>query len=132
MFKYFNQFMDADRNGLDVLILDEAHRIRETSVDRYTRAALRTGRPQIDELIAAARVPVFLLDEHQIVRPGELGTVVDIERHAATMNLPVHRIDLDGQFRCGGSEGTSTGCYGYWACRRRNLSPWSRIPRFLW
>ncbi len=36
------QFMDADRNGLDVLILDEAHRIRETSVDRYTRAALRT------------------------------------------------------------------------------------------
>ena len=26
MFKYFNQFMDAERNGLDVLILDEAHR----------------------------------------------------------------------------------------------------------
>jgi hypothetical protein len=117
MFKYFNQFMDADRNGLDVLILDEAHRIRETSVDRYTRAALRTGRPQIDELIAAARVPVFLLDEHQIVRPGELGTVVDIERHAATMNLPVHRIDLDGQFRCGGSEE-----YVDWVLRLLGLS----------
>ena len=27
LFKYFNQFMDAERNGLDVLILDEAHRI---------------------------------------------------------------------------------------------------------
>src|SRR5574340_393960 len=62
MFKYFNQFMTAERNGLDVLILDEAHRIRETSVDRYTRAELRTDRPQVDELIAAARVPVFLLD----------------------------------------------------------------------
>ncbi|MGH8939276.1 MAG: DNA/RNA helicase domain-containing protein, partial [Actinomycetes bacterium] len=85
MFKYFNQFMDAEQNGLDVLILDEAHRIRETSVDRYTRAALRTGRPQLDELIAAARVPVFLLDEHQVVRPGELGTVADIERYAATL-----------------------------------------------
>ena len=117
MFKYFNQFMDAERNGLDVLILDEAHRIRETSVDRYTRAALRTGRPQIDELIAAARVPVFLLDEHQIVRPGELGTVADIERHAATMNLPVHRIDLDGQFRCGGSEE-----YVDWVLRLLGLS----------
>lgn len=104
MFKYFNQFMDAERNGLDVLVLDEAHRIRETSVDRYTRAALRTGRPQIDELISAARVPVFLLDEHQVVRPGELGTVADIERHAATLGLPVHRVELDGQFRCGGSE----------------------------
>jgi len=42
MFKYFNQFMAAERNGLDVLILDEAHRIRATSVDRYTKAALRT------------------------------------------------------------------------------------------
>jgi hypothetical protein len=104
MFKYFNQFMDADRNGLDVLILDEAHRIRETSVDRYTRAALRTGRPQIDELIAAARVPVFLLDEHQVVRPGELGTVEDIEQYAGKLGHSVHRIDLDGQFRCGGSE----------------------------
>ena len=36
MFKYFNQFMSADPNGLDVLIMDEAHRIRETSADRYT------------------------------------------------------------------------------------------------
>ncbi len=59
MFKYLNQFITAERNGLDVLVLDEAHRIRETSVDRYTRAELRTDRPQIDELIAAARVPVF-------------------------------------------------------------------------
>ena len=32
--KYFNQFMEAEKNGLDVLICDEAHRIRETSVDR--------------------------------------------------------------------------------------------------
>jgi hypothetical protein len=104
MFKYFNQFMDAEPNGFDVLILDEAHRIRETSVDRYTPAALRSGRPQVDELIAASRVPVFLLDQHQVVRPGELGTVADIERYAATMGLPVHLIPLEGQFRCGGSE----------------------------
>ncbi|TWD73143.1 hypothetical protein FB561_7028 [Kribbella amoyensis] len=104
MFKYFNQFMDAEPNDLDVLILDEAHRIRETSVDRYTKAEFRTGRPQIDELIAAARVPVFLLDEHQVVKPGELGTAADIERYAAALGLDVHRIDLDAQFRCGGSE----------------------------
>jgi hypothetical protein len=104
MFKYFNQFIDAERNALDVLLLDEAHRIRETSVDRYTPAAFRTERPQIDELISAARVPVFLLDEHQVVRPGERGTVADIELYAATLGLPLHRIDLDAQFRCGGSE----------------------------
>mgnify|MGYP001563711501 CR=1 FL=1 len=32
--------------------------------------------------MAAARVPVFLLDEHQVVRPGELGTSEDIEKMA--------------------------------------------------
>ena len=94
MFKYFNQFMTADPNGLDVLIMDEAHRIRKASVDRYTRTALRTDRPQIDELIAAARVPVFLLDEHQVVRPGEMGTLRQIEQHARHLGLELNHIDL--------------------------------------
>ena len=69
MFKYFNNFVDARPNGLDVLICDEAHRIRQVSANRYTPARNRTGRLQVDELLDAARVPVFLLDEHQVVRP---------------------------------------------------------------
>ncbi len=105
LFKYFNDFMAADRNGLDVLVLDEAHRIRETSVSRWTKKEHRgAARPQLDELIAAARVPVFLLDEHQVVRPGEFGTVHEIEAYAHSLGLEVHRVDLDGQFRCGGSD----------------------------
>jgi hypothetical protein len=103
MFKYFNTFTDARRNGLDVLICDEAHRIREVSANRYTPAAKRTGRPQVDELLDAARVPVFLLDEHQVVRPGEIGTVTEIESHAAARGLDVRHVRLDAQFRCGGS-----------------------------
>jgi len=103
MFKYFNQFMDAERNGLDVLILDEAHRIRGTSVNRYTRAEFRTDRPQLDELIAAARVPVFLLDDHQVVRPGERGSVHDIATYARSLGLDVHEVILGEQYRCGGS-----------------------------
>jgi hypothetical protein len=118
MFKYFNSFMDAERNGLDVLILDEAHRIRETSANRYTKASSRTGRPQLDELIAAARVPVFLLDENQVVRPGELGTVDEIESFAARLGLKIHRISLDDQFRCGGSES-----YLRWVQRLLGLIP---------
>jgi hypothetical protein len=104
LFKYFNQFMTAERNGLDVLILDEAHRIRETSVDRYTKAELRTGRKQVDELITAARVPVFLLDENQIVRPGELGSVAQIKAACAGLGIDTHVVELGSQFRCGGSE----------------------------
>ena len=104
LFKYFNSFMDADRNGLEVLIADEAHRIRETSANRWTSARFRGDRPQVDELIAAARVPVFLLDEHQVVRPGEMGTVADIEAHATAAGLTIHKISLNAHFRCGGSE----------------------------
>ena len=103
MFKYFNQFMDAEKNGLDVLILDEAHRIRETSVNRYTRAQYRTGRAQIDELMSAARVPVFLLDQNQVVRPGEMGAIDSIRSFAEAQDLRVHYVELPEQFRCGGS-----------------------------
>ncbi|XVQ08554.1 DNA/RNA helicase domain-containing protein [Spirillospora sp. CA-255316] len=103
MFKYFNNFMDAGKNDLDVLICDEAHRIREVSANRFTPARLRTGRPQVEELLDAARVPVFLLDEHQVVRPGEMGTLDRIREHAEARGLTVHTVSLDEQFRCGGS-----------------------------
>lgn len=130
LFKYFNSFMDAERNGLDVLILDEAHRIRATSEHRYTPAAQRTGRPQVDELLATARVPVFLLDQDQVVRPGEMGTVQDIAAHATALGLQVHQIALDAQFRCGGSE-----AYVLWVQRLLGLSadgpvPWDTDERF--
>ena len=55
-FQYFNSFMSAAPNEIECLILDEAHRIRETSANRFTRATLRTDRPQVDELLSAARV----------------------------------------------------------------------------
>ena len=103
-FQYFNSFMEAAPNELDCLILDEAHRIRETSVNRWTKPALRTGRPQIEELLAASRTPVFLLDQDQVVRPGELGTVADIEAAGRAQGMDVVHVDLDAQFRCGGSQ----------------------------
>lgn len=130
LFKYFNSFMEADRNGLEVLIADEAHRIRETSANRWTSARLRSDRPQVDELIAAARVPVFLLDQNQVVRPGEMGTVEDIEAHARHAGLAVQKISLDAHFRCGGSEE-----YLWWVERLLGLSPggpmdWTGDPAF--
>ncbi|MEV4225357.1 DUF2075 domain-containing protein [Nonomuraea sp. NPDC049725] len=130
MFKYFNNFMTAKSNELDVLICDEAHRIRETSENRFTKSAQRTGRPQLDELIAAARVPVFLLDEHQVVRPGEMGRVADITAYAESLGLAVHQVDLDAQFRCGGSRK-----YEEWVLRLLGLDggapePWTGDDHF--
>ncbi|MGC4997210.1 DNA/RNA helicase domain-containing protein [Streptomyces sp. DT195] len=104
LFKYFNSFMATGKNTLDVLICDEAHRVRETSANRYTPAAQRSGKRQIDELIDVARVPVFLLDEHQVVRPGEMGTVAEIRAAAAAKGLGCRVVPLESQFRCGGSD----------------------------
>ncbi|MFC4035533.1 DNA/RNA helicase domain-containing protein [Streptomyces polygonati] len=117
LFKYFNSFMTAEPNDLDVLICDEAHRMRETSANRYTPAANRTGRAQVDELIDAARVPVFLLDQHQVVRPGEMGTVDEIRDAAAAKGLACQVVELDGQFRCGGSD-----AYVHWVERLLGLA----------
>jgi len=118
LFKYFNSFVDAQQNDIEALICDEAHRIRQTSVSRFTAAAQRTGRLQVDELIGAARVPVFLLDEHQVVKPGEIGTVEAIKSHASSLGLRVHHIPLDDQFRCGGSRKYET-----WVLRLLGLEP---------
>lgn len=118
LFKYFNSFMTAEKNTLDVLICDEAHRIRETSANRYTPAAHRTGRRQIEELIDVAHVPVFLLDEHQVVRPGEMGTVEEIKAAAAAKGLDCHVVPLESQFRCGGSD-----AYLRWVVRLLGLEP---------
>lgn len=123
MFKYYNQFIDAEKNGIDVLINDEAHRVKETSTNRYTPARMRTGRPQVEELIDAARVPVFLLDEHQVVRPSERGSVQDIVGAAERMGCEVLRVDLNDQFRCGGSR-----VYEDWVLRLLDLQGGGAVP----
>jgi DUF2075 family protein len=118
MFKYFNSFMSAGKNDLDVLISDEAHRIRSTSNNRFTAATRRSDRRQVDELLDAARVPVFLLDDHQVVRPGETGRRDLIVAAARESGLDVETVDLRGQFRSGGSRG-----YEEWVLRLLGLAP---------
>ncbi|NUT46925.1 MAG: DUF2075 domain-containing protein [Saccharothrix sp.] len=128
MFKYFNNFIDADPRGLDVLICDEAHRVRETSVNRYTKAEVRQrARRQVAELIDAAWVPVFLLDEHQVVRPGEMGSRQQIEAAARALGCEVEIVHLAGQYRCGGSEFFDAWSAGLLDIGRRRATAWSDI-----
>ncbi len=54
-FKYFNSYHGAEANAVDVLIADEAHRIRKVGDARWTPRDERTGRPQVDELIEQRR-----------------------------------------------------------------------------
>lgn len=103
-FKYFNSYSDAGPDGIDVLVCDESHRIRETSQNRFTPKAKQTTMAQIDELIQCAKVAVFLIDDYQVVRPNEIGSVDYIRSHAIGHKCRLYEYELDVQFRCGGSE----------------------------
>ena len=105
LFRYTHVFGDAEPNELDAVIVDEAHRLRAVSTTRFTPKHKISGIPQVDELVQVARVPVFLLDEHQVVRPEEIGTVAAIRQAAVRNRAEVIQVDLNGQFRCAGSAG---------------------------
>ena len=57
LFKYFNSFMASELNGLDLVICDEAHRLRETSENRFTRAAIA---PESHRSRNCSTLPEFL------------------------------------------------------------------------
>jgi DUF2075 family protein len=102
LFQWNMNMRTAPFQGLDLLLVDEAHRVRETSDIRWTPVAERGGKSQAEELMDAAKVVVFLLDENQYVRPDEIGKTQVFTDTAATLKVPVRRYDLSTQFRCGG------------------------------
>jgi DUF2075 family protein len=104
-FAYFNQFGAAAPNDIDVLILDEAHRLRETSAHRFQPKAQRTDLPQVDELIKAAKTSVFFIDDLQAVRPNEVGSTDLIREAAHRAGAEIEEFELETQFRCAGSKG---------------------------
>lgn len=107
LFKFFNSFATAKAGSFDVLICDEAHRIRESSVNRYTPRAQRTNLPQIDELLAISKLNIFFIDENQVVRPNEVGNVAmirDASKRFGVDDLDIIEFELKTQFRCSGSD----------------------------
>ena len=104
-FAYFNQFGQFPRNEIDVLILDEAHRLRKTSANRFQPKAQRTDLAQVDELVRSAKTSVFFIDDLQAVRPDEVGNSNLILEAAFRNDAEIQEFELETQFRCAGSKG---------------------------
>jgi len=106
LFLYFNSLRPArvPENEIDGLICDEAHRLRESSNFRFTKRSERSDMPQIDELIRAAKVSVFMIDDAQVVRGGEIGSSELIRERAEAWGAQLYEFELISQFRCGGSD----------------------------
>ncbi|SFB53304.1 hypothetical protein SAMN05216266_11714 [Amycolatopsis marina] len=99
LFQYFGTAADIEPGDLDLLVCDDAHQLRATSNTRYTPASRRSDRTQAAELLDAARVVVFCLDEEQAVRPGQIGTRTYIETAARACGATVRTLHLDSQHR---------------------------------
>lgn len=100
MFKGSGAYVDAPRNAVGVVLADEAHRLNEKS-GLYGNQGIN----QIHEIIHAARLSVFFIDECQRVTVKDIGSVGEIKRWAAVNGAEVYEEELTSQFRCNGSDG---------------------------
>lgn len=100
MFKGSGAYVKAPRNAVGVVLADEAHRLNEKS-GLYGNQGIN----QIHEIIHAARLSVFFIDECQRVTVKDIGSVGEIKRWAAVNGAEVHEEELTSQFRCNGSDG---------------------------
>jgi uncharacterized protein len=103
-FKFFASYQGAERDDVDVLILDEAHRMYATGNSRWTPKSQRSDRPLIEHIIEAARVTVFFIDDLQVVRPDEVGRVALIHETAQRLGVQLYEYEMEAQFRCSGSD----------------------------
>lgn len=117
-------------NVVDVMIADEAHRIRETSNSRFTPKIKRSKLPQVEELLKASRTSVFFIDDKQIVRPGEIGSTHYIKEEAEKLNCEVREFELEAQFRCAGSEAFVSWVNNTLGIERTNHVMWNQADEF--
>jgi len=100
LFKSSGSYHSVEPDSLDVLVVDEAHRLNEKS-----GMFRNQGENQIKEIIEAARASVFFLDEDQRVTWNDIGSCEEIEAWARQAGATVHYATLRSQFRCNGSDG---------------------------
>jgi hypothetical protein len=103
LIRFTDYFWNFPENSVDVLIVDEAHRMRTRSTPRVPTAQ-RPQIGQIEELIRTARVTVFFADENQIISPSEIGEPTAISSAAASVGARFDEHRLRSQSRCNGSD----------------------------
>lgn len=103
LFRYTDNYANFTGDEYrDVLLVDEAHRLRKTSASMYKKT---DGKSQVEEIINASSVAVFFVDNNQVVKPNEIGSLEYIESEAKRLGCFIWKEKLQAQFRCSGNEG---------------------------
>lgn len=103
LFKGSGSFVDAPSNSTDCILADEAHRLQMKSGMFHNM-----GEAQVKEIINAAKVSVFFIDEQQKVTTSDVCTLDMIRMYARQLGSTIVEGDsfnLTAQFRCNGSDG---------------------------
>ena len=100
LFQGSGGFIDEERNKLDCLVVDEAHRLNAKSGMFQNK-----GENQIKEIINAAKFSIFFIDENQKVTLKDIGSEELIRKYANEQGAGIYTYELDSQFRCNGSDG---------------------------
>ena len=99
LFTSTGSFTETEVDALDVLIVDEAHRLKMKS-----GMFKNLGESQTKEIIKSARFSVFFIDEAQKVTWSDVGEISRVKAHAAELGANVEIMELVSQFRCNGSD----------------------------
>lgn len=92
-------YTETPKDSMDVLIVDEAHRLRMKS-----GMFKNLGESQTKEIIHSSKLSVFFIDEAQKVTWSDVGEISRIKAYAAKLGADVEMLELTSQFRCGGSD----------------------------
>ena len=92
-------FYGVPKNAYDVLIVDEAHRLKGKGAYMYK------GENQVQDIIHSSMLNVFFVDDFQRIRKVDIGTVDEIRRVAELESSEVIELELKAQYRCAGAEG---------------------------
>ena len=102
LFRSAFSFIDAPANSIHCILADEAHRLMQNS-GRYKPGS----KPQAYDIINAAKVSVFFIDEEQKVTTADACTIDTIRQYAKMLGSEViegEDYNLTSQFRCNGSD----------------------------
>lgn len=94
-----SSFYQLDEHLYDVIIVDEAHRLKDKRAYQYY------GENQIHDIINASRISIFFVDDTQAIRLEDVGSTGNIRSAARLFDAKLSEYTLDIQFRCSGMQG---------------------------
>ncbi|MFD1928860.1 DNA/RNA helicase domain-containing protein [Sporosarcina siberiensis] len=99
LFKGSASYVETPKNYYDVLVCDEAHRLKNQG---HMKRKIE-GENQATQIIRASKLSVFFVDDNQVISNKDIGNFDLIKEEAKKLNSEVHVVELDSQFRCSGS-----------------------------